>query len=204
METNKTKTRIICTLFFCLGISEIPAQDPAYFTGAVDSVKTQKMKTVKRTVVIHANANEIFAFMDDIDNTGMHMTKSNAPMMGGKLKLQWLTTHKTGLGTKYRWTGKVIGMKMDFTVEVTKWVEGKEKVWETVGDAKMIVLSWYRMYLILTPLDDGTTRTELGIYYTKPKGSVLGFFLARWYAVWCVKSMLKDTEKHFKEKQHEK
>jgi len=27
-------------------------------------------------------------------------------------------------------------MKMDFTVEVSKWIEGKQKVWGTVGDAK--------------------------------------------------------------------
>lgn len=58
---------------------------------------------------------------------------------------------------------------MDFTVEVTKWVQGKEKVWETIGDAKMIVLSWYRMYLILTPQENDTTQTELGIFYAKPK-----------------------------------
>jgi hypothetical protein len=33
-------------------------------------------------------------------------------------------------------------MKMDFTVEVTKWLKGIEKTWETIGEAKMIIYSW--------------------------------------------------------------
>jgi len=45
------------------------------------------------------------------------------------------------LGSKYRWTGRMMGLKMDFTVTVTKWVAGIEKVWETIGEAKMIIYS---------------------------------------------------------------
>lgn len=164
------------------------------FSVALDT--TQKTSLYKKIVTINAPADSIFAFMDDVNNTGMHMTESNAPMMGSKLSLEWLTPHHTGLSSKYRWQGKVMGMKMDFTVEVTKWVQGKEKVWESMGTAKMIVISWYRMYLILTPLPDGSTKAELGIYYTKPK-KLLGFFLGKSYAKWCVKSMLKDTKKYF-------
>lgn len=168
-----------------------------HFACAQDTLPA-KLKHVKRTMIIAADPDSVFSFMDDIANTGMHMTKSNAPMMGSKLAVHWLTEYKIGLGSKYNWTGKVIGMKMDFTVEVTKWEKGKEKVWGTIGEAKMIVLDWYSMHLVLVPLTDGKTRAELEIYYTKPKGSFLGFLLARRYAVWCVKSMLKDTRKHFK------
>ena len=184
-------------LAFCLlntsGISQdtLPVRD-----SLTDSV-TGKIKIVTRKSIIKGSPGEVFTFMDDIGNTGMHMTKKNAPMMGSKLTIEWLTEHKTGPGAKYRWRGKVMGMKMDFTVEVTKWIHGEEKVWETTGDAKMIVLEWYRMYLIITPQADGTAQAELGIYYTKSKGSFLGFLLAKRYSVWCVKSMLKDTRNHF-------
>lgn len=156
-----------------------------------------KIKSFKRTEIINGNVNEVFSFMDDINNTGMHMTKSNAPMFGGKLKLEWLSDFKKGLGSKYRWTGKVLWFKLDFTAEVTKWEPGKEKVWESVGEVKMIVLSWYKMYLIFTPLEENKTQTELGIYYLRPVGSLPAFLLSRLYAIWCVKSMLKDTRKHF-------
>lgn len=174
------------------------AQDSIEIHNANQATSQHKIKQYERTVIIHAKPDELFSFMDNIENTGMHMTENNAQMMGGKLTIDWLSKHKTGLGAKYRWTGKVLGMKLDFTSEVSKWVEGKEKVWGTIGDPKLIVLSWFEMYLYLTPLPDGTTQTQLGIYYTKPKASLLGFLLGRSYAKWCVKSMLKDTQKHFK------
>lgn len=165
-----------------------------------DSLKpppNRKVRKIERNVIINAKPEEVFAFMDDINNTGMHMTKSNAQMMGSKLNLEWLTENKTGLNSKYKWTGKVLGMKMKFIVLVTQWDNSKSKTWETVGDAKMIVISWYRMYLELTPNENGTTSAKLGILYTKSK-NVLGFMLGKRYSVWCVKSMLKDTQKHFK------
>lgn len=179
-----------------LGLSILAVFVNMNFVFAQDTLRC-KIKTLNRVVVINVSVDSVFTFMDDIQNTGGHMTKSNAPMMGSKLSVEWLTDYKTGLGSKYRWSGKVMGMKMDFTVEITKWVQNKEKIWETVGEAKMIVLSWYRMYLVLTPLENGTTQTELGIFYTKPKGSFLSFLLSRRYAVWCVKSMIRDTQKHF-------
>ncbi len=154
-------------------------------------------KEVKRNIIINANPEQVFAFMDDIENTGMHMTNTNAPLMGGKIKIHWLSENKTGLGAKYKWLGNVMGMKMDFTVEVTKWTQGKVKIWETTGNPKMIVLEWFRMFLLLSPINHGNTQAELSIYYTKSKGNILHFLLAKSYALWCVKSMLNDTKKHF-------
>lgn len=163
----------------------------------------RKIQTYERTMFMNGNPRDVFTFMDNIENTGMHMTKSNGAMMGGKLTIQWLSDHKTGLGTKYRWTGRVAGMKMDFTVEVNKWVDGKEKVWGTVGDAKMIVIDWFEMYLIISAKENGKSEAKLGIYYTKHK-SLWGFLLGKWYSKWCVKSMLKDTRKHFEDLEKKK
>ena len=97
------------------------------------------MKTIKRTEIYNAPAEKVFSYLNDLGVTGMHMTKSSAMMMGSKLHLEYLTATHTGLGSKYRWTGTMMGMSMDFTVEVTKWVEGVEKIWETTGEAKMII-----------------------------------------------------------------
>lgn len=151
----------------------------------------------EKLAVIKGSPEEVFSFMDDIENIGMHMTKSNAPMMGSKLTIEWLTQFKTGLGSKYRWKGNVMGMEMDFTVEVSRWIKDAEKKWGTTGNAKMIVLSWFEMYFYLQPFEDGRTQVILGINYTKSKGSILGFLLGRSYSKWCVNSMLRDTIKHF-------
>jgi len=85
------------------------------------------------------------------------MTNSSmVMMMGSKVHLSYLTKNKTGLGSIYRWTGSMMGMKMDFTVEVTKWIEGTEKVWETIGPTKLIIYSWYRMNLMVRPIESGS------------------------------------------------
>ena len=78
------------------------------------------VKTIEKFKVFHASPANVFDCLDDLGVTGMHMRESSMPMMGGKMNLQFLTPHKTGLGTKYRWTGKVMWWPLDFTVEVTK------------------------------------------------------------------------------------
>jgi hypothetical protein len=155
------------------------------------------MKTIKRTETYNAPADIVFSYLDDLGVTGMHMTQSSTMMMGSKLNLEYLTTHHKGLNSKYRWTGKMIGMKMDFTVEVTKWINPVEKAWETIGEAKMIIYSWYRMHLLVYP-NGNTTQAELSITYEKPKGwfaRIVSSLFADWYCNWCLKNMLSDSKK---------
>ncbi len=124
--------------------------------------------------------------------------------MGSKLHLEWLTEHRTGLGTKYRWTGSMLGMKMDFIVEVTGWEKAQEKTWETVGKSKMIIYSWYRMHFSLKPVNDGT-EAILSITYQRPEGwlaKLISFLFADWYCNWCLKSMLGDTKKRLEVVNH--
>jgi hypothetical protein len=155
------------------------------------------MKTITRNIFISAPPDKVFAMIDDLGVTGMHMTKSSAMMMGSKLNLEYLTTNHTGLGSKYRWTGKMMGMKMDFTVEVTKWIKGNEKTWETIGEARMIIYSWYRMHLLVKTIENGS-EAELSITYERPKGwfaKIISFLFADWYCNWCLKNMLKDAKR---------
>lgn len=155
------------------------------------------MKTIKRTEIYDAPADIVFSYLDDLGVTGMHMTESSAMMMGSKLHIEFLTKYHTGIGSKYRWTGTMMWMNMDFTVEVTKWIEGVEKVWETIGESKMIIYSWYRMHLLVYPKDN-TSQAELSITYEKPKGwfpKIVSFLFADWYCAWCLKKMLADGKR---------
>lgn len=155
------------------------------------------MKTLSRKESFHASTHQVFKTIDDLGVTGMHMTESSGMMMGGKLNLEFLTTNKTGLGSRYRWTGKMMGIPMDFTVLVTKWEAGLEKVWETVGPTRLIIYSWYRMILKLKQQVD-KTEAELSITYQKPNGfinRILSFFFADWYCRWCLRQMLGDAKR---------
>lgn len=151
------------------------------------------MKTIKRTETYHAPADKVFSYIDDLGVTGMHMTNSSAMMMGSKLDLTFLTKLHTGLGSKYRWTGSMMGIKINFTVEVTKWLAGVEKVWETTGETKIIIYSWFRMHLLVYPTGQNTSQAELSITYERPKGVfalLLSYLLADWYCNWCLKQMM--------------
>jgi hypothetical protein len=155
------------------------------------------MKILSRKESFTASPQQVFRTIDDLGVTGMHMTESSMMMMGSKLNLEFLTTHKTGLGSRYRWSGKMMGLTMDFTVEVKKWVEGKEKVWETAGPTKLIIYSWYRMTLKVKQAGE-KTEAELSIAYKKPTGflnRILCFLLADWYCRWCLRQMLGDAKK---------
>lgn len=160
------------------------------------------MKTKSQSILVHSSPDKVFAYMDAIGNTGMHMTKSSMPMMGGKLELIQLSKNSTGPHAKFNWKGKVLWMKLDFTVEVREWKKDQVKVWETVGESKIIILSWYRMRLLLTPIKE-CTWVDLSISYNIPQnffGKILAFFLADWYANWCLKNMLNDSKKALEEK----
>ncbi|PZR18957.1 MAG: hypothetical protein DI539_15735 [Flavobacterium psychrophilum] len=136
--------------------------------------------------------------MDNIGNTGMHMTKNSMPMMGSKLELEQLSENATGLNSTFWWHGKMMGFKVDFTVVATKWIKGKEKVWETAGNAQMIIMEWYQMHLMVTP-DGPNTKAELSIVYTNPKNiffKCIAFFLSPWYANWCLTNMLNDSKQN--------
>ena len=162
------------------------------------------MKTITLKKHIQASPANVFESLDDLGVTGMHMTQSSAMMMGSKLHLQYLTENHKGLGSRYRWTGKMMGMNMDFTVEVTKWIKPLEKIWETIGESKMIIYSWYRMNLLLTKRNEGTL-VQLSITYKKPDswfGGIISFLFADWYCRWCLKNMLIDTKKVLESNSH--
>ena len=140
--------------------------------------------------------------MDDLSKTGMHMSQSSMMMMGSKLTLEQLEGPSKGVGATFHWTGKVMGMPIDITETVTKWIENKEKVWETIGSPKIIILGWYRMSLKTEPAKEGTL-ASLQIEYTQPNGwfyKILSFFFAGWYSRWCLNNMLNDTKKEFEKR----
>ncbi len=164
------------------------------------------MITKTKNIRIQSSPDIIFAQMDDFSKTGMHMSESSMMMMGSKLKLEQLSINSTGVGAKYRWYGKMMGMTMDFSETVTKWQPSRLKEWETVGEAKIIIMSWYRMWFEISPAENGTT-AKLSISYLLPKEwyyKILSFFFANWYCNWCLNNMLNDTKEKLENKTSEK
>lgn len=155
------------------------------------------MPGLTRTVTIGAPAERVFSYVDDIRNLARHMSeRGSTPLMGSKLKLEILTAYPSGVGATYRYTGRVMGLPIDFSETVTRFVAGREKVWQTIGEPRLLIIRSYEMRLVVEPLDDATARLSMTIDYTLPRSrfwGAVGRLLAPRYAAWCLDSMIRGT-----------
>ena len=155
------------------------------------------MKAVTDSSIINASPETVFRYVDDIRNTGWHMTKASMPLMGSKLTLEILSKNPSGEGATYRWHGRVMGFTIDFTETVTRWIADREKVWKTVGKPRLVIISNYEMWLRVEPVASQTKLT-FGIEYDLPRPFVwrfLGWVLADWYCKWCLSHMTADAKR---------
>lgn len=149
------------------------------------------MARLSRTVEIAAPSAAVFAYLDDIRHVGEHMAEGSLPLIGGRLTLEIVSSAPTGVGARYRYHGRVLGIRLDFSEVVTEWVRDRRKRWRTVDDPRLLILAGYEMGFAVAPSAGGTTLT-LDIEYELPRswpGRLLGRLLARSYGVWCLGSI---------------
>jgi hypothetical protein len=154
------------------------------------------MRLARQTIEIAAPPAVVFRYVDDIRNTGWHMTHSSMPMMGGKLALEILSPNPTGVGATYRWHGTVLGLALDFIETVTEWDEAKRRVWHTVGFPRLFILAGYEMSLVVQPAGDGALLTFAIVYDLprQPFWRLAGWLLAGVYCRWCLNSMCRGAK----------
>ena len=156
------------------------------------------MPTLSRSVSIAAPAARVFAYVDDIRNLARHMSESRSmPMMGSKLKLEIMTPEPTGVGAVYRYSGRMMGLTIDFSETVTKYVAGREKVWRTIGEPQLLIMAGYEMRVLVKPVSPAFSRLTIGIDYELPRAGVwrgLGWTLAGAYGRWYLTSMVEGSK----------
>ncbi len=155
------------------------------------------MPVLSRSATINAPAGRVFAYVDDIRNLARHMSeRGSMPMMGSKLTLENVTPEPTGIGATYRYTGRVMGFTIDFSETVTRYVPGREKVWRTIGQPRLLIIDSYEMRVLVEPASDTTAQLTISIDYALPRKGLwrfLGGLLAAPYARWCLGSMIEGT-----------
>ena len=156
------------------------------------------MITVSETVEIRAPAEAVFAHVDDIRNLGWHMTsRRSMGMMGSRLRLEILSDQPTGLGATYHYSGTMLGLSIDFSESVTKYLPPREKVWRTIGEARLLIIASYEMRVAVEPLST-SSRVTISIGYELPRSGfwrIVGLVLARSYSRWCLRRMCRDTRR---------
>ena len=149
-------------------------------------------------VLIAGTPDEVFAFVDDHSRFASHMSQSSWMMGGGRMLVDVDGAKGQAVGSHIRLSGKVFGVRLFLDELVTRRSPPTEKVWETVGTPRLLVIGPYRMGIEIGPENRGS-RLRVFIDYDLPTGwtSWLALLFGGIYAGWCVKQMLAGTSAHF-------
>jgi Polyketide cyclase / dehydrase and lipid transport len=151
------------------------------------------------SAMIDAPPEQVFAYVDDHSRFSSHMTDSSWMMGGGRMLVELDDAKGQTVGSHIRLSGKVFGIRLFLDEVVTRRTPPTEKVWETVGAPRLLVIGPYRMGVQIRPMA-GCSRLHVFIDYDIPAGWVtrwLGRLFGGVYAKWCVAQMLSGTSKHF-------
>lgn len=151
------------------------------------------------TVVINASAEAVFAYADDHKNFSSHMNKASWMMGGGKMETTVDKGEGKKIGSHIKMGGKVFGIELFLDEVVTKYEPPYKKVWQTVGDVKLLVIGHYTLGFEITPQKNGSN-LKVFIDYELPSGpsKILGILFSKIYAKWCVNQMINGVAENFK------
>ena len=148
-------------------------------------------------VLIKAPAEDVFAYVDDPAHLSSHMDESSWMMGGGRMDISVDDGRGQRVGSHIRLSGKVFGVTLFLDEEVTRREPPRMKVWETVGNLRLLVIGHYRMGVEVEP-QESNSLLRVYIDYDLPLTNAwLGRLFGGIYAKWCVRQMIKGTRDHF-------
>lgn len=151
------------------------------------------------SISIPASPADVFAFVDDHTRLSSHMSKASWRMGGGHMSIDLDEGHGQTTGSRIRLRGVVFGMRVSVEEVVTERNPPRLKVWETLGQPRLLVIGPYQMGVELEALE-GSTLVRVFIHYAPPSQwpwRWLGFLFGRFYARWCTRRMTQDVAQHF-------
>jgi hypothetical protein len=79
----------------------------------------------------------------------------------------------------------MMGLSIDFSESVTKYLPPREKVWCTIGEPRLVIIGSYEMRVAVEPLSPSASRLTISIVYELRRSGfwrIVGLVLARSYA----------------------
>ena len=149
--------------------------------------------------VLPIAASVLFAYLDDHARLAAHMSKSSWRMGGGRMSIELDEAGGHRVGSRIRMAGRVLGISLALEEAVTEYEVPHRKVWETIGQPRLLVVGGYRMGFEISPQPHGS-QLRVFIDYDLPRATPvrgLTALLARYYARWCTSQMVTDAVKHF-------
>lgn len=150
-------------------------------------------------VDVDANAQRLFAHLDDHRRLAGHMEKPSMMMAGATMRVETDVLQGQAVGSVIRVIGRVLGMNLVVEEVVTERVPPLRKTWETRGEPRLLVIGSYRMGFTISPEGDRSRLTVFIDYQLPPRGVAhgLGLLFGRAYAAWCTRRMAADATTAF-------
>ncbi len=159
--------------------------------------KGKLMRHHESFALIKALPAKVFAYVDNHAQLGSHMSESSWMMGGGRMDISIDKGRGQRVGSHIGLSGKAFGITLFLDEVVTRREPPRVKVWETVGNLRLLVIGHYRMGVELDPQDSNSLLRVYIDYDLPSKNTWLGRLFGESYAKWCVRQMIKDTHDHF-------
>ena len=156
-------------------------------------------RSFEAMVRLSAPAEAIFTRLDDQTWLAAHMERPSAMMGGGRMTYAFDEGRGQSVGSHIRMGGSAFGLNLYVDEVVTQRDPPRRKVWETVGQPRLLVVGAYEMGFEITPAAPGSN-LRVWIAYDLAShrlGRWLGPVLAPLYAKWCVGRMASDAAAYF-------
>lgn len=145
--------------------------------------------------LLAVDAAHLFAHLDDHRRLASHMEKPSLMTAGASMRIDTDDRHGQAVGSVIRMSGRMLSLRLSVEEAVVRRAPPREKIWETVGEPRLVVIGAYRMGFTITPAGTGT-RLVVFIDYRLPGrgiGQWLGRLLGAPYAAWCTRRMTRDA-----------
>jgi Polyketide cyclase / dehydrase and lipid transport len=146
-------------------------------------------------VLLEVDAARLFAHLDDHRRLTSHMEKPSLMTAGASMRIDTDEHQGQAVGSDIRMGGRMLGLQLSVEEAVTRRDPPREKVWETIGHPRLLVIGAYRMGFTIEPVGAGS-RLVVFIDYRLPTGGfgqILGRLLGSAYAAWCTRRMAGDA-----------
>jgi hypothetical protein len=152
------------------------------------------------TVDVEAEADLLFAYLDDHVRLSAHMSQRSWMMAGSSMALELDAQEGHAVGSRIRLIGRVLGMILWVDEIVFQRDPPQRKVWETTSEPRLLIIGRYRMGFEIQPRTIGS-HLRVFIEYALPEtfpARWLGRILGGLYAQWCTRRMANDAALHFR------
>jgi hypothetical protein len=149
-------------------------------------------------VDVNASSAELFAELDDHERLSAHMMRSSPMMAGNAMRFDFDEARGRAVGSRIRMSGRIVGFDLELEEVVTERAPPTRKVWETVGEPRLLIIGGYRMGFEIGERNGRSRLTMFIEYEDAPSPWALpGRLLAPIYARWCTESMAQGVKQRF-------